>query len=75
MNIQMERYTGNTDIQIKRKFDGSFECAVGFGNNIEEALKDTIDWFNKMLEEDYPIDSYPEGLSEADIEYLDSSDF
>lgn len=67
--------TGRTDIGVKRKFDGEVEYAVGYGKTVEEALEDTINWFLNMVREDYPIESYPEGLSEEDIEYVEFSDF
>lgn len=63
-------YTGRTDLQIKRKFDGYPECAIGEGKNIEEALENTIKCFNKILEEDNL-----EKLTEEDIEYSEYSDF
>ena len=72
---QNKTFEGITDIGVKRKFDGNFENAVGYGNTIEEALKDTINWFTKMVQEDYPIEEYPEGLLEEDIEYLKNTDF
>lgn len=67
--------TGRTNIGVKRKFDGEVEYATGYGKTVEEALEDTINWFLKMVREDYPIESYPEGLSEDDIEYAEFSDF
>lgn len=63
-------YTGRTDLQIKRKFDGCPECAMGFGETIEEALEDTIIYFNKMLKEDNLVE-----LTENDIAYSACSDF
>ncbi|XWJ91309.1 hypothetical protein ACRARH_03500 [Phytobacter ursingii] len=63
-------YTGMTDLRIKRKFDGSPESAIGHGNSIEEALEDTIKYFNSMLKTD-GIDE----LIEGDIEYSEWSDF
>lgn len=30
--------TGITDVRIKRKFDGSFEGAIGYGKTIEEVI-------------------------------------
>ena len=62
---QSGQYTG-----IKRKFDGSPESAIGHGNSIEEALEDTIKYFNEMLK----IDGLDE-LTEDDIEYSEWSDF
>ncbi|AVR02630.1 hypothetical protein RJ492_004565 [Pluralibacter gergoviae] len=63
-------YKGRTDLQIKRKFDGCPESAIGYGNTIEEALEDTISYFNSMLKED----GFEE-LTEKDIEYSEYSDF
>lgn len=68
-------YKGYTDIQVKRKFDNSFEGAVGFGKSIDEALEDTMSWFSKMLQEDYPFKDYPNGLTEQDVQYIDYFDF
>ncbi|WPU24791.1 hypothetical protein RI049_08650 [Cedecea neteri] len=67
---QSGRYTGRTDLAIKRKFDGCPECAVGFGNSVEEALEDTIKYFNSILK----TDGFDE-LTEDDIEYSEYSDF
>lgn len=67
---QSGQYTGMTDLRIKRKFDGSPESAIGHGNSIEEALEDTIKYFNSMLK----TDGYDE-LTEDDIEYSEWSDF
>lgn len=52
-----------TDLRIKRKFDGCPESAIGHGKSIEEALEDTIKYFNQMLKEDGF-----EALTEDDIE-------
>lgn len=68
-------FYGYTDIRIIRKFDGSPEGAVGHGKTIDEALSDTIEYFMKMVEEDYPQSDYPTGLKEEDIEYSEYSDF
>lgn len=67
---QSGNYTGMTDLRIKRKFDGSPESAIGHGNSIEEALEDTIKYFNSMLK----TDGFDE-LTEDDIEYSEYSDF
>lgn len=67
---QSGKYTGMTDLRIKRKFDGSPESAIGHGNSVEEALEDTIKYFNSMLKEDGL-----EQLTEDDIEYSEYSDF
>ncbi|EDM1357270.1 hypothetical protein CN032_09055 [Salmonella enterica subsp. enterica serovar Newport] len=63
-------YTGKTDLQIKRKFDGTPECAIGHGDTIEDSLENTIKYFNQMLKEDNL-----EKLTEDDIEYSEYSDF
>ncbi|WP_447887326.1 hypothetical protein [Serratia fonticola] len=63
-------YTGKTDLQIKRKFDSSPECAIGHGDTIEEALENTIKYFNGMLK----TDGFDE-LTEDCIEYSEWSDF
>ncbi len=63
-------YTGRTDLQIKRKFDGYPEGAIGNGDTIEEALENTINYFNNMLKEDGLSE-----LTEDDIEYCEWSDF
>jgi len=68
-------FSGITDLHIKRKFDGDFEAAVGFGKTVEEALSETIRKFNSIIEQDYPNEQYPNGLSEEYIEYTEPSDF
>lgn len=68
-------FTAYTDIQIIRKFDGCPEGSVGFGKTEEQALEDCINWFNTIVDEDYPQKDYPEGLSKEHIEYTDPSDF
>ncbi len=67
---QSGEYTGITDLRIKRKFDGSPESVIGYGSSIEEALEDTIKYFNTMLKED-GFDR----LTEDNIENSESSDF
>ena len=64
-----------TDVRVRRKFDGEFEGGVGYGKSIEEALEDTIGWFLQVVDMDYPIADYPDGLTENDIEYVGYSDF
>lgn len=68
-------FSGITDLHVKRKFDGDFEAAVGFGKTVEEALSETIRNFTDMIEQGYPKEQYPNGLSKEDIEYAESSDF
>jgi len=63
-------FMGRTDLQIKRKFDGSPECAIGHGSTIEEALEETMKNFNQILKEDDLQE-----LIEDDIEYSKYSDF
>ena len=72
---QDKTYTGITDVRVRRKFDGEFEGGVGYGKSIEEALEDTIGWFLQVVDMDYPIADYPDGLTENDIEYVGYSDF
>ena len=68
-------FSGRTNIQIKRKFDGMPEAAVGFGKTIEETIEDVVEWFLKMQQEDYSEKQYPEGIPEEAIEYVDLQDF
>lgn len=63
-------YTGRTDLKIKRKSDGKPENAIGTGKTIDEALEDTINYFNSMLKEDVLNE-----LTEDDIEYAEYPDF
>lgn len=63
-------YTGRTDLQVKRKFDGSPESAIGHGGTIGDALESTIKCFNQMLKDDGL-----EALTEENIEYSECSDF
>ncbi|MFC4652193.1 hypothetical protein ACFO26_04665 [Lactococcus nasutitermitis] len=51
---EKERFIGYTDVQLRIKFDDSFELAVGFGKTEEEALQDTLKYFKEMIEENYP---------------------
>lgn len=68
-------YTEITDVYIRRKFDRGFEGRVGYAKSIEEALEDIIGWFLQVVDMDYPITDYPNGLTENDIEYFDDFDF
>lgn len=43
---------------------------IGWGNSVEEALEDTINYFIEMVEEDYAG-----RLEEENIEYAEYSDF
>lgn len=72
---QKRTYTGITDVHVRRKFDGGFECGVGFGQSIDAALEDTIKYFLEIVNSDYPEQEYPHGLAEEDIEYAEYSDF
>jgi len=67
---QSGRFSGTTDLRIKRKFDSCPESALGTGNTIEETLKNTIKCFNDILKEDGFEELTPE-----DIEYSEWSDF
>jgi hypothetical protein len=67
---QSGRFSGTTDLRVKRKFDGSPEGAIGWGDTIEEALKDTINYFNDILKQDGVTE-----LTSEDIEYSEWSDF
>ncbi|EBS7636900.1 hypothetical protein CDR68_24955 [Salmonella enterica] len=68
-------YTGFTNVKIIRKFDNSSESAVGFGKSVDESLENTINYFLSIINNDYPEELYPEGLSEEHIEYVEDSDF
>ena len=72
---QDKTFIGLTDIRIKRKFDGSYEGGVGYGYSIEEALKDTIEWFINVVNSEYPMTEYPNGITEECIKYADQIDF
>lgn len=72
---QDKTFAGRTDVLVKRKFDGEPEGAVGHGITVDEALENTFQCFVNMVEKDYPIDKYPDGLSKTDIEYAEYSDF
>jgi len=67
-------FFGITSVQLKRKFDGDFESAIGHGSTADEALEDTIRYFNEMVEDDYP-DLDELGLKEDEIQYVDWSEF
>jgi hypothetical protein len=60
-------YTGYTNLRIKDNF-GDASGGVGHGENIEEALKDTIQYFLKLLDE-------KKNWSEEDFECSDPFDF
>lgn len=61
------KFTGYTNLRIKDE-TGVAYGGVGFGNTIDEALEDTINYFLKMLEE-------KDGWTEADFECADPFDF
>ena len=58
-----------------RKFHGEFEAGIGYGKSTDEALEDTLNWFIDIINTDYPLEKYPNGLFEEDIEYAEYSDF
>lgn len=68
-------FTGYTDIRIIRKYDDSPEGAVGYGKTVDKALEDTINYFIKMVEEDYSNNEYFQGLSEDNIVYSEYCNF
>ncbi|MGX7150333.1 hypothetical protein [Enterococcus ureasiticus] len=71
-----DTFSGYTDVNIKLRSDDNYpESAVGFGKTQEEALTETINNFNDLLEREYPKEQYPNGLSESHIEYTEPSDF
>lgn len=61
------KYTGITNLQIKDE-DGCPFAGVGYGETIEEALKDTIMYFLEMIKE-------KEGINKEDFQYSDPFDF
>ena len=64
---QNGKYIGYTDLQVKDS-TGSSYCGVGFGNSIDEALEDTINYFMEMLKE-------KDVIMESDFSYLDYTEF
>jgi len=71
---QNGHFFGVTVVQVKRKFDGDFEAAIGHGSTPDEALEDTLRYFNEIVEHDYPnLDEL--GLKEDEIQYVDWSEF
>ena len=63
------KFTGVSNLQVKDA-TGHFYCAVGFGKNVEEALKDTIDEFFKMVSRKSERE-----WDETDFECSESFDF
>lgn len=59
---------GYTNIKVKDPSNDFFDCGVGFGATISEALEDTIKNFFNML------NNYNPSL-ETDFEWMDPSDF
>lgn len=51
---QNGKYVGYTNLQIKDK-DGCAFAGVGHGETVEEALKDTIEYFLNMINENQDI--------------------
>lgn len=64
-----KKFCGYTNIEMIRKYDGYPEGACGMGHTVEETLKDTISGFLKMIEEDYPLQTYPKGVPKEYIGY------
>ncbi|HOV28405.1 MAG TPA: hypothetical protein PK566_18885 [Pseudobacteroides sp.] len=63
------KYTGYTNLRVKSDFDGSPEGGIGYGNSIDEALENTLQYFMELVKQK------GEELGEEDIEYSESSDF
>jgi hypothetical protein len=72
---EANKFIGRNDILLKRRFDGSFEGAIGYGSTVDEALEDVLCYFMKMVEKDYPESLYPHGIQEDEIQYAEASDF
>ena len=62
-------FTGQTDIRVKSKFDGSPEGGIGHGATIDETLEDTLNYFMELVQD------YQNRLEPEDIEYSEWSDF
>jgi hypothetical protein len=63
------KFTGFSNLMIIDKV-GNYDCSVGYGDTIEDALKDTIDQFIKMTSW-----KRPEEWIEDDFRCSDSFDF
>ncbi|MEK3743788.1 hypothetical protein NST23_13965 [Brevibacillus sp. FSL K6-0770] len=61
-------YIGLPNLAVKSLEDGTADNTSGFGNSIEEALEDTINFFLKTLEG-------RTDLAEEDFEWSDPHDF
>ena len=61
------KYIGYTNLQLKDE-DGCPYAGVGHGDDIESTLRDTINYFQKMITE-------RKALKEEDFECADSFDF
>lgn len=59
-------FAGYTNLLLKT--ESGPECAVGYGNSVEEALKDTVTYFLSMLNQ-------RTHLSQDDFEAVDPYDF
>lgn len=64
---QNGRYVGYTNLQLKDE-DGCAFPGVGHGETLEEALRDTIEYFLNMINE-------KQSISEEDFECSDPFDF
>ncbi len=72
---QNHYFSGYTDVMIIRKYNNVPETVTGTGKTIEEALVNTINIFFEIVEEDYPKEKYPNGLSDCHIQYKTYSEF
>lgn len=59
------------NVAIRSLRDGSPEYSSGLGDSIEEALKDLLGRFTEAVRSQTP----PQGLKEADFEWVDPDDF
>ncbi|CAM2898276.1 hypothetical protein HAHI6034_01820 [Hathewaya histolytica] len=64
---QNGRYIGYTNLQLKDE-DGCAFPGVGYGETVEEALKDTIEYFLNMINEKQVVNN-------EDFQCTDSFDF
>ncbi len=64
---QNGKYAGYTNLQLKDE-DGCPYAGVGHGETVEEALKDTIEYFLSMVNE-------KQNINEEDFECSDPFDF
>lgn len=64
---QVGGYVGYTNLQVK-DIDGCPYCGIGYGETVDEALEDTINYFLKMI-------SQKKKISKDDFECMDAYDF